>query len=209
MAVKSLQKNVPWHLQRKKKPKSLKDLTESLTEWTCKLFLSVCSPKSSKRFSHLLLMVELVLCSYIVKNVAYTEIDWQAYMEEVEGFLNGTLDYSKLQGATGPLVYPAGFVYIFSGLYHLTDGGKDVGLAQAIFTAFYLMTLVLVFRLYVASQRMPPYLFILICLLSYRIHSIFLLRLFNDCIAMLLFFASANLLVANRWLTGCLLFRSV
>lgn len=34
-----------------------------------------------------------------------TEIDWEAYMEEVEGVINGTYDYTKLQGATGPLVY--------------------------------------------------------------------------------------------------------
>ena len=28
-------------------------------------------------------------------------------MQEVEGFLNGTYDYTKLEGATGPLVYVA------------------------------------------------------------------------------------------------------
>lgn len=36
---------------------------------------------------------------------ADTEIDWVAYMQEVEGVLNGTLDYSYLGGDTGPLVY--------------------------------------------------------------------------------------------------------
>lgn len=39
--------------------------------------------------------------------VSDTEIDWEAYMQEVEGFLNGTYDYTKLEGATGPLVYVA------------------------------------------------------------------------------------------------------
>jgi alpha-1,3-mannosyltransferase len=29
-------------------------------------------------------------------------------MQEVEGFLNGTYDYMKLEGATGPLVYVTG-----------------------------------------------------------------------------------------------------
>lgn len=33
-----------------------------------------------------------------------TEIDWQAYMQEVEGFANGTRDYTQLRGDTGPLV---------------------------------------------------------------------------------------------------------
>jgi alpha-1,3-mannosyltransferase len=33
-----------------------------------------------------------------------TEIDWKAYMQEVEGFLTGERDYRKLKGDTGPLV---------------------------------------------------------------------------------------------------------
>lgn len=33
-----------------------------------------------------------------------TEIDWKAYMAEVEGVINGTYDYTQLRGDTGPLV---------------------------------------------------------------------------------------------------------
>ncbi|KAK6311099.1 hypothetical protein J4Q44_G00191540 [Coregonus suidteri] len=33
-----------------------------------------------------------------------TEIDWKAYMDEVEGVINGTYDYTQLKGGTGPLV---------------------------------------------------------------------------------------------------------
>lgn len=33
-----------------------------------------------------------------------TEIDWIAYMQEVEGFINGTYNYYELKGDTGPLV---------------------------------------------------------------------------------------------------------
>lgn len=35
-------------------------------------------------------------------------------MQEVEGFLGGERNYFNLQGDTGPLVYPAGFVYVYS-----------------------------------------------------------------------------------------------
>lgn len=63
------------------------------------------------------------LCAY-----ADTEIDWVAYMQEVEGVANGTLDYLELRGDTGPLVYPGGFVGVFSALYWLTDRGADIGL---------------------------------------------------------------------------------
>lgn len=45
-----------------------------------------------------ILAAELVLNFIVVQRVNYTEIDWVAYMQEVEGFLNGTLDYSKLRG---------------------------------------------------------------------------------------------------------------
>jgi alpha-1,3-mannosyltransferase len=41
-----------------------------------------------------------------------TEIDWKAYMEEVEGFISGERDYTKINGCTGPL----GKVYYY--LYH-------------------------------------------------------------------------------------------
>ena len=94
----------------------------------------------------------------VIQGVKYTEIDWIAYMQEVEGVLNGTYDYrlehfvfecrkarfvdfysrfvmtlclgkfestnkiglSKLRGDTGPLVYPAGFVWIYTILYYVT-----------------------------------------------------------------------------------------
>jgi alpha-1,3-mannosyltransferase len=34
----------------------------------------------------------------------------------------GERDYAKLRGDTGPLVYPAGFVYLFAALKRLTGG---------------------------------------------------------------------------------------
>ena len=82
-----------------------------------------------------------------------TEIDWVAYMEEVEGVVNGTFDYSLLKGQTGPLVYPAGFVYFFAILYYVTEFGKNIRLAQYIFCGFYLVTLALVFRIYSKSKK--------------------------------------------------------
>lgn len=70
-----------------------------------------------------------------------TEIDWEAYMQQVAQFLSGEHDYVKISGGTGPLVYPAVHVYIYSGLYWLTDKGRDIKLAQGIFAALYLFTL--------------------------------------------------------------------
>lgn len=36
--------------------------------------------------------------------------------------LQGERNYENLKGDTGPLVYPAGFVYVFAGLKWLTGG---------------------------------------------------------------------------------------
>ncbi|XP_074009098.1 dol-P-Man:Man(5)GlcNAc(2)-PP-Dol alpha-1,3-mannosyltransferase [Numenius arquata] len=143
---------------------------------------------------------------WVIRRVPYTEIDWKAYMEEVEGFANGTLDYTQLKGDTGPLVYPAGFVYIFLGLYYATGRGADIRLAQYLFAGLYLLNLLLVFRIYCRTNKVPPYVFFFMCCASYRIHSIFVLRLFNDPVAMAILFLAINLFLEEHWSWGCLLF---
>ncbi len=62
--------------------------------------------------------------------------------------MQGELDYKELKGQTGPLVYPAGFVYIFSGLHKLTQGG-NIAAGQA---AFYMLTQAVVLWLYVKAK---------------------------------------------------------
>lgn len=49
----------------------------------------------------ILFLVEAVVNVIIIERVKYTEIDWIAYMQEVEGFINGTLDYRELKGEHG------------------------------------------------------------------------------------------------------------
>lgn len=58
---------------------------------------------------------DLVLTIAIIAKVPYTEIDWVAYMQQVEAFLGGERDYTKIVGQTGPVVYPAGHLYIYTG----------------------------------------------------------------------------------------------
>lgn len=131
-------------------------------------------------------------------------------MEEVEGYLSGERDYTKIQGCTGPLVYPAGFVYIFSFLRSLTDDGVNILKAQYIFLAIYLfqqlLTLLAYWQSSVSSSRDVeevasnsngsfrkqgiPAVYCGLLLLSKRIHSIYMLRMFNDCIAVLLGFVA-------------------
>ena len=69
-------------------------------------------------------------------------------MQQVSQFVSGERDYTKIAGDTGPLVYPATHLYIYLGLYHLTDEGRDIFVAQHIFAALYLMTLAIVMVCY-------------------------------------------------------------
>jgi hypothetical protein len=87
------------------------------------------------------------------RTTADTEIDWEAYMQEVGGVIGGEYDYARLEGGTGPLVYPAGFVYLFGALYHLTDKGTNVLRAQYIFAGLYLTMVALVGYIYTRVKR--------------------------------------------------------
>lgn len=107
-----------------------------------------------------------------------TEIDWRAYMQQVSQVLSGERNYLKISGSTGPLVYPAGHVWIYSLLSYITDDGTDIPQAQLLFAELYLATLAVVIACYVHA-RAPPYILPLL-VLSKRLHSIYVLRLFND-----------------------------
>lgn len=69
-------------------------------------------------------------------------------MEQVEQYQHGERDYTMIKGGTGPLVYPAAHVYIYSALYHVTDHGNNILLAQTIFGVLYLSNLVVVMACY-------------------------------------------------------------
>lgn len=69
-------------------------------------------------------------------------------MEQVAQYVSGERDYTAIKGGTGPLVYPAAHVYTYTALYHLTDEGRDILLAQKLFAVLYMATLALVMACY-------------------------------------------------------------
>ncbi|KAG5677745.1 hypothetical protein PVAND_007476 [Polypedilum vanderplanki] len=166
----------------------------------------IFNPAQLSLLTYFILTVELALNIFIVFRVRYTEIDWIAYMQECEGFINGTLDYAQLKGDTGPLVYPSFFVYIYSLLYFITSRGSNIRLAQFIFIAIYLLQLWLVLRLYSKTRKVPPYIIIISIFTSYRIHSIYSLRLFNDPVAILFLYIALNLFMDRKWSSGSVIF---
>ncbi|GAB5369065.1 hypothetical protein AAMO2058_001373300, partial [Amorphochlora amoebiformis] len=154
----------------------------------------------------LLILGEAVLNGIIISKRPYTEIDWRAYMSEVQPVLEeGDFNYANLRGGTGPIVYPGGFVWLYAMLFKLTNNGNDILTAQCIFAVFYLLTLFLVIRIYskAAGSHLRPYMLVGLCL-SVRVHSIFVLRLFNDGPAMLLLYLSLALLLENKVTLGCI-----
>ncbi|KAK3307242.1 glycosyltransferase family 58 protein [Chaetomium strumarium] len=151
-----------------------------------------------------LFIADALLCSAIIWKVPYTEIDWVAYMEQISQIVSGERDYTKIRGGTGPLVYPAAHVYIYTGLYYLTDHGKDIFLAQQLFGVLYMVTLGVVMACY-WQARVPPYVFPLL-ILSKRLHSIFVLRCFNDCFATLFLWLAIFFLQRRSWRAGALMY---
>ncbi|KAL1843184.1 hypothetical protein VTJ49DRAFT_2735 [Mycothermus thermophilus] len=156
----------------------------------------------SKLVAPLLFLADAVLCVLVIWKVPYTEIDWVAYMEQVAQVASGERDYTRIRGGTGPLVYPAAHVYIYSALYRITDSGKDVLLAQQLFGVLYMAALALVMACY-RKAGAPPYVFPLL-ILSKRLHSIFMLRCFNDGFAALFLWLTIYCLQRRAWRAGAL-----
>lgn len=171
---------------------------------------------SSESFSFFIIICivfEIILNYLIVNYVSYTEIDWSTYQQQIRLFLAGEWDYMKIEGDTGPVVYPAGYIYLYSLLNKLTMDGTNIRLAQYLFSALYILCSLVVFLIYRQAStegssfatKIPGYLLVILCL-SKRIHSIFALRLFNDCFAMTIFYISLLSFCKYRWSIGCFLF---
>ncbi|KAK0627445.1 glycosyltransferase family 58 protein [Immersiella caudata] len=158
----------------------------------------------SKLIPPALWTADALLCGLVIWRIPYTEIDWVAYMEQISQFLSGERDYTKIRGGTGPLVYPAAHVYTYTGLYYLTDEGKDIFFAQQLFALLYLTTLTVVMACYWRAKA-PPYVFPLL-ILSKRLHSIFVLRCFNDCFAVFFLWLAIFFLQHRSWQPAALFY---
>lgn len=118
-----------------------------------------------------------IISKIVISSVPYTEIDFKTYMQQIALINEGELDYSVIQGDTGPIVYPAGFVQVYQFISWLTNGGEDILSAQALFS--YLMIFTTIMAMLTYSDAPPWSVALLLC--SKRLISIYILRLFNDC----------------------------
>ena len=158
-------------------------------------------------------------------------------MQEVSMWLDdGIYDYRQIYGGTGPLLYPAGFLYLFAVLRWITKTGTNIQMAQYIFLAMYLALQALVLAIYTRAARFisknnhttiskeestnqQPQLqwqeahsmwswriAMGLCCCSKRLHSIFMLRLFNEGPTMVLLWLCLYFLLNNHWNSGCCAF---
>lgn len=187
--------------------------SDHIRSWAQQHYEQWAKPKYDLYWIGLLLLFETVVCLACIRLVSYTEIDWKAYMQEVQAYQDGERNYMNIRGDTGPLVYPAGFVYLFSFLKDVTN--QSVERAQYIFMAIYLMTQATVLAIYQMVLRDVPRTtcgvwkwrcgMAVLCL-SKRLHSIYVLRLFNDGPTMLLLYVSVLCFMRYKWNVGCIIF---
>jgi alpha-1,3-mannosyltransferase len=123
-------------------------------------------------------------------------------MYHIKLYIKGERNYSKITGPTGLLVcvsdvysisiylkvyyrYPAGHVFIHNFLFDITSSGENIALAQQIYAALYVLSLTLTCAIYGQAGGVPNWI-VLLLPLSKRLHSIFALRMFNDCWAVVI-----------------------
>lgn len=126
----------------------------------------------SWNLAKILIVLDGIITYLVIKHVRYTEIDWSTYMVQVGQVFNSTksnFNYTQIQGPTGPLVYPAGHLYIFYLLRELTDGGADIKAAQYIYLFIYLTQLILVYKIY-SHKRQMKVSYLLVSNLNFSFH---------------------------------------
>lgn len=178
------------------------------------------NPRHTRWIAPLLILGDVLLCALVIWKIPCectwprapnntliiarcfldTEIDWTTYIQQISLYISGERDYTLIKGSTGPLVYPAAHVYGYTVLYHLTDEGRDIFFGQILFAILYIATLAVVMTCYRQSGA-PPYLFPLL-VLSKRLHSVFVLRLFNDGLAAFAMWVAILLFQNKKWIPG-------
>jgi ALG3 protein len=67
-----------------------------------------------RHWSPILLCLEFLLDLFFLQHGPLHPIDYPTYLVQARQIRLGERDYAKIQGPTGPLVYPGGHVLIFS-----------------------------------------------------------------------------------------------
>jgi alpha-1,3-mannosyltransferase len=158
--------------------------------------------KTSNILKMTVVLLQLIISIIIIWKVKYTEIDYKTYMQQVQMFLHGTRNYKEIKGDSGPLVYPAGFLYIYSVIYYFCKDSILNG--QLLFAGVQTLSVYIITELYDGTKK--PGWIILFLLFSKRIQSIYTLRMFNDTVAMLLLYISLLALKKTKYFASVIIF---
>ncbi|GJD06667.1 Probable Dol-P-Man:Man(5)GlcNAc(2)-PP-Dol alpha-1,3-mannosyltransferase [Galdieria sulphuraria] len=94
--------------------------------------------------------LDLLVGVGVIYYVPFTEIDFQTYLQQVyQVFFEGKRDYSQIRGDTGPLVYPAGFLFIYRLFYAISNGGSNLFPVQVCFAFIHSATLCTVCSIFI------------------------------------------------------------
>ncbi|SNX87964.1 related to Alpha-1,3-mannosyltransferase [Melanopsichium pennsylvanicum] len=153
-----------------------------------------------------LIVTSAAISQAVIQRIDFTEIDFQTYVGQAALFLDGERDYNRLdpEGGSGPCVYPAAHLYVYSFFHWLTAGGKNILPAQNVFAGLLTANNLVIALLY-RQAGMPP-ITILPLILSRRISSIFLLRMFNDPIAIFFVYLALYSALKASWRISASLF---
>ena len=102
--------------------------------------------------------------------------------------------------------YPAGHVLIHRFMHGLTRGGRYLKRAQKLYGGLYVFSQLLSCALYRQARSVPNWVLLLLPL-SKRLHSIYALRMFNDCWAVVVSQLALLALVSEVDDLACVLFR--
>lgn len=153
----------------------------------------------SSKWAIFVLLADGALTAIIIVKVPFTNIDWESYMHEVDFALAGQYDYREITSPNGPIAYPAGFVWFYGALRWARLSLQHV---QVLFAVIYLAMMAVLQQIYHHAGA-PLWVFAL-CLLSKRVHSVFVLRLFNDAVAQFFCYSSLLLFLRGRHLLSSL-----
>eukprot|EP00164_Ancoracysta_twista_P002459 GFYU01003258.1.p1 GENE.GFYU01003258.1~~GFYU01003258.1.p1 ORF type:complete len:445 (+),score=81.11 GFYU01003258.1:126-1460(+) len=181
-----------------------------------------------------LLIVEALYCSSMITPDEAYMFDWDAYMEQA-AISKTTSDYSKIEGDTGPCVYPGGHLLWHSIAVDLLDWDpyRDTTMTtpphpkhefygvekymnrkhaynklkptQQVYALLYLIVLATCYAMSEETRLVPPAGLVLFSVSS-RCRNIFVLGLFNDCVGMTLFYISLYFFTKRKWAVGCLFY---
>ena len=127
----------------------------------------------------IIIFLSSILTKVVIAYVPYTEIDFKTYIQQIHQINAGQLDYSLIEGDSGPIVYPAGFVHIFQVINWITSNGENVVMGQILFGYLFTATVAVAILCYASAGGIPLWPLMLL-LASRRLVSVYVLRMFND-----------------------------